>query len=77
MAPALFADTAPSMRINREEIFGPVASVVRVKDYDEALAVAIDTNFPGEDGRTSGVPDSSELVTLRFAEPLSHYAPRR
>ena len=31
------------MRINREEIFGPVASVIRVKDYDEALAVANDT----------------------------------
>ena len=45
MAPALFADTAPSMRINREEIFGPVASVVRVKNYDEALAVANDTEF--------------------------------
>ena len=28
------------MRINREEIFGPVASVIRVRDYDEALAVA-------------------------------------
>ena len=31
------------MRINREEVFGPVASVIRVKDYDEALAVANDT----------------------------------
>src|SRR3546814_16312086 len=33
------------MRINREEIFGPVASVIRVKDYDEALATANDTPF--------------------------------
>ena len=31
------------MRINREEIFGPVATVIRVRDYDEALAVANDT----------------------------------
>ena len=31
------------MRIAREEIFGPVASVIRVKDYDEALAIANDT----------------------------------
>ncbi|MGH9174639.1 MAG: aldehyde dehydrogenase family protein, partial [Vicinamibacterales bacterium] len=30
MAPAIFTDTAPEMRINREEIFGPVASVIRV-----------------------------------------------
>ena len=35
----------------REEIFGPVASVIRVKDYDEALAVANDTPF----GLTSGI----------------------
>ena len=31
------------MRISREEMFGPVANVIRVKDYDEALAVANDT----------------------------------
>ena len=45
MAPALFTDTSPAMRINKEEIFGPVAAVIRVKDYDEALAVANDTPF--------------------------------
>ena len=33
------------MRVNREEIFGPVASVIRVKDYDEALETANDTDF--------------------------------
>ncbi len=35
--------TTPQMRINKEEMFGPVASVISVKDYDEALAVANDT----------------------------------
>jgi aldehyde dehydrogenase (NAD+) len=45
LAPALFTETDNSMRINREEIFGPVASVIRVKDYDEALDVANDTRF--------------------------------
>jgi len=45
LAPALFTETTNTMRINREEIFGPVASVIRVKDYDEALAVANDTPF--------------------------------
>jgi aldehyde dehydrogenase (NAD+) len=33
------------MQINREEVFGPVATVIRVKDYDEALAVANDSPF--------------------------------
>ena len=36
-------DASNAMRISREEIFGPVASVIRVKDYDEALSVANDT----------------------------------
>ncbi|NUR55851.1 MAG: aldehyde dehydrogenase family protein, partial [Acidobacteria bacterium] len=55
MAPAIFTDTLPSMRINREEIFGPVASVIRVKHYDEALAVANDTPF----GLSSGIVTTS------------------
>jgi alpha-ketoglutaric semialdehyde dehydrogenase len=55
MAPAIFTETAPSMRINREEIFGPVASVVRVKDYDEALSVANETPF----GLSAGIVTTS------------------
>ncbi len=45
LAPALFTETTNQMRISREEIFGPVASVIRAKDYDEALALANDTAF--------------------------------
>ena len=55
MAPAIFTESVPSMRINREEIFGPVASVIRVKDYDEALKVANDTPF----GLSSGIVTTS------------------
>ena len=55
LQPALFTETTNAMRINREEIFGPVASVIRVRDYDEALAVANDTTF----GLTSGICTSS------------------
>ncbi|MFD1626817.1 aldehyde dehydrogenase family protein [Azospirillum griseum] len=55
LSPALFADTTNDMRINREEVFGPVASVVRVRDYDEALAVANDTEF----GLSSGICTTS------------------
>ena len=45
LQPALFTESTNAMRINREEVFGPVAGVIRVKDYDEALAVANDTDF--------------------------------
>jgi acyl-CoA reductase-like NAD-dependent aldehyde dehydrogenase len=62
LAPALITETTPSMRINREEVFGPVASVIRVRDYDEALAVANDTPF----GLVAGIATNS----LKFA---SHF----
>lgn len=45
LAPALVTQTTGEMRINRVEVFGPVASVVCVKDYDEALSAANDTRF--------------------------------
>ncbi|MDF2780711.1 MAG: aldehyde dehydrogenase [Geminicoccaceae bacterium] len=45
LQPALITETTNQMRINREEVFGPVASVIRVKDYDEALHVANDSEF--------------------------------
>ncbi|MEW6631881.1 MAG: aldehyde dehydrogenase family protein, partial [Pseudomonadota bacterium] len=51
LQPALFVGSTNAMRISREEIFGPVANVIRVKDYDEALSVANDTPF----GLTSGI----------------------
>ena len=55
MAPALFTETNNAMRINREEVFGPIAAVIRVKDYDEALSVANDTKF----GLTAGIVTTS------------------
>ncbi|WP_447761163.1 aldehyde dehydrogenase family protein [Sphingopyxis panaciterrae] len=51
MSPAVIAGTAPDMRINNEEVFGPVVSTIRVKDYDEALAVA----NQGEFGLSAGI----------------------
>lgn len=44
LAPTLFADTVSPMRINQEEVFGPVASVIRVRDYEEALAICNDVD---------------------------------
>jgi len=55
LSPALFTESTNAMRINREEIFGPVASVIRVRDYEEALAVANDTPF----GLSSGIVTTS------------------
>jgi len=62
MAPALITGTTPAMRINREEVFGPVASVIRVRDYDEALAVANDTPF----GLTAGICTTSLKHAAHF-----------
>ena len=62
MAPALFTDTTPAMRINREEIFGPVISVLRARDYDEALALANDTPF----GLASGIATTSLKHATHF-----------
>jgi acyl-CoA reductase-like NAD-dependent aldehyde dehydrogenase len=55
LSPALIAETSQDMRINREEVFGPVASVVRVKNYEEALAAA----NAGEFGLSAGIATNS------------------
>jgi aldehyde dehydrogenase (NAD+) len=55
LQPALFTECTNQMRLSREEVFGPVASVIRVKDYEEALAVANDTEF----GLSSGICTTS------------------
>lgn len=66
MSPALFAETSNNMRINREEVFGPVASIIRARDYDDALAIANDTDF----GLCAGICTSS----LRHAEHFKRNA---
>jgi alpha-ketoglutaric semialdehyde dehydrogenase len=62
MTPALFTETSAAMRINREEVFGPVVSVLRVRGYDEALAVANDTPF----GLASGIATTSLKHATHF-----------
>lgn len=62
LSPALFTDTTNDMRINREEVFGPVASVIKVADYDEALSVANDTEF----GLSSGICTASLKAATHF-----------
>ena len=62
LEPALFVDTRNGMRINREEIFGPVASVLAADDYDEALQLANDTPF----GLSAGIVTSSLKHAAHF-----------
>jgi alpha-ketoglutaric semialdehyde dehydrogenase len=62
MTPALFTETKSAMRINREEVFGPVVSVLRVRGYEEALAVANDTPF----GLASGIATTSLKHATHF-----------
>jgi aldehyde dehydrogenase (NAD+) len=66
LQPALFTETSNAMRINREEIFGPVASVIRVADAEEALAVANDTDF----GLSAGVVTTSLKQASLFKRRL-------
>src|SRR6056297_2098057 len=51
MSPGIFVNTRNDMRINREEMFAPLAAVIKVGSYDEALSVVNDTEF----GLTSGI----------------------
>ena len=44
-APTLFDHVKPSMRIAREEIFGPVLGMIEVKDLDEAIAINNDIEY--------------------------------
>lgn len=60
--PALFTDVTNDMRIAQEEIFGPVACVIKVKDYDDALATANDTPF----GLSSGIVTTSLKAAHHF-----------
>ncbi|MEL4374589.1 aldehyde dehydrogenase family protein, partial [Brucella cytisi] len=62
LQPALFTEATNQMRISREEIFGPVASVIRVRNYEEALATANDTSF----GLSSGICTTSLKYATHF-----------
>ncbi|MFN7596202.1 MAG: aldehyde dehydrogenase family protein [Cereibacter sp.] len=62
LQPALFTEATNAMRIAREEIFGPIAAVIRVRDYDEALAVANDTPY----GLSAGIATTSLKHATHF-----------
>ncbi len=66
LSPALLVNTTNDMRVNREEIFGPVATVVKAADADEALTVANDTEY----GLSAGVCTTSLRHAARFRDGL-------
>ena len=62
MSPGVFINTNNDMRINREEMFAPLAAVIKVGSYDEALATLNDTNF----GLTAGIMTNSLARATHF-----------
>jgi RHH-type transcriptional regulator, proline utilization regulon repressor / proline dehydrogenase / delta 1-pyrroline-5-carboxylate dehydrogenase len=64
--PTIFTDVKPNMRIAREEIFGPVLSVLKVHDLDEALEVANGTDYALTGGFFSRSPANIERVKAQL-----------
>ncbi len=64
LTPAIFTGVTPSMRIAREEIFGPVIGVLEVATLDEAIELANDSDF----GLTGGIVTNDLRAAMRFAD---------
>jgi aldehyde dehydrogenase (NAD+) len=66
LSPALFINAKSEMKICREEIFGPIAAVISVSDYDEALSVANDSEF----GLSAGIVSNDRLIIDHFIDNI-------
>lgn len=64
--PTVFDHVTPDMRIAREEIFGPVLSVLRVKDFSEAMQVANDCEY----GLSSSIFSNDATRIFRFVDEI-------
>jgi RHH-type proline utilization regulon transcriptional repressor/proline dehydrogenase/delta 1-pyrroline-5-carboxylate dehydrogenase len=64
--PTIFVDVKPGMRIAREEIFGPVVSVIKVRDLEEAIAVANGTDYALTAGFFSRSPANIERAKAQI-----------
>jgi len=66
LRPALFAGGHSQMRINQEEIFGPVACVIEADGLEHAIATANDTQY----GLTAGIITDSNRAIVRFENEM-------
>ncbi|WP_017654798.1 L-glutamate gamma-semialdehyde dehydrogenase [Fortiea contorta] len=67
VGPVIFSDVPPDGIIAQQEIFGPVLAVIRVQDFQEALAVANGTNYALTGGLYSRTPSHIEQAQTEFA----------
>ncbi|MGF1569142.1 MAG: L-glutamate gamma-semialdehyde dehydrogenase [Nodosilinea sp.] len=67
VGPTVFTEVAPDAVIAQEEIFGPVLAVIKAKDFDEALAIANNTDYGLTGGLYSRTPSHIERVQTEFA----------
>lgn len=66
VGPAIFRDVAPQSRLAQEEIFGPVLSIIRARDFAQALAIANDSSFALTGGVFSRSPEHIEVARREF-----------
>jgi len=66
VGPHIFADVAPDSPLAQEEIFGPVLAVIRVKNLDEAIAVANGTEYALTGGFYSRSPANLDRIRREF-----------
>jgi RHH-type proline utilization regulon transcriptional repressor/proline dehydrogenase/delta 1-pyrroline-5-carboxylate dehydrogenase len=66
VGPVIFRDVDPTSRIAREEIFGPVLSVIQARDFDQALEIANNSEFALTGGIFSRSPDHIERARRAF-----------
>jgi aldehyde dehydrogenase (NAD+) len=70
--PTVFADVTNDMAIAREEIFGPVLSILRAQDEDEAIRIANDTPYGLAAYIQTGDPARAERVAARLRAGAVH-----
>jgi RHH-type proline utilization regulon transcriptional repressor/proline dehydrogenase/delta 1-pyrroline-5-carboxylate dehydrogenase len=66
VAPVVFADVDRDDRLAQDEIFGPVLSVFHARDFDEALAIALESQFALTGGLYSRNPRNMERARREF-----------